>query len=96
MTNPNKVRSLIGTFSRGNPYRFHAIDGSGYEFLTDNVLELDSLNPSIAARLVQAMARWRRFEDSRKQSMHKQLQRIMDHEGLSKDVFEVVSKSLAD
>ena len=96
MTNPNKVRALIGSFSRGNPCRFHAIDGSGYQFLADNVLELDDMNPSIAARLVQAMARWRRFDEVRQQLMHDQLQRILDHKGLSKDVYEVVSKSLAD
>ena len=95
MTNPNKVRSLIGTFSRGNPHNFHAIDGSGYEFLTTNILELDGMNPSIAARMVQVMARWRRFDETRKKLMRAQLQRIMDHNDLSKDVYEVVSKSLA-
>jgi aminopeptidase N len=96
MTNPNKVRSLIGTFSRGNPHNFHAADGSGYEFLTDNVLYLNKMNPSIAARLVQAMARWRRFEPHRQSLMRDQLQLILDHKDLSKDVYEVVSRSLAD
>jgi len=96
MSNPNKVRSLIGTFCRANPYQFHALDGSGYEFLTSNVLELDAKNPSIAARLVQVMARWKRFDSVRQKLMQEQLQRIIDHKDLSKDVYEVVSKSLAD
>ena len=95
MTNPNKVRALIGTFCRANPNQFHALDGSGYEFLTSNVLELDAMNPSIASRLIQIMARWKRFDAQRQKLMQQQLQRILDHKRLSKDVYEVVSKSLA-
>ena len=95
MTNPNKVRALIGTFCRANPSQFHAIDGSGYQFLADNVLELDAMNPSIAARLIQVMARWKRYDSARQKLMQIQLQRILDNKELSKDVYEIVSKSLA-
>lgn len=94
LNNPNKVRSLIGRFCAGNPVRFHASDGSGYQFLGDQVLALDAMNPQIAARLVQSFSRWRRFDETRQQLMRAQLERIVAQENLSKDVFEIASKSL--
>lgn len=94
--NPNKVRAVIGAFSAANPLRFHAADGSGYEFLADQVLELDAINPQVAARLLTPMGRWRRHDEARQTLMKAQLQRILDHEGLSKDSFEIARKSLAE
>ncbi len=92
--NPNKVRALIGRFCAGNPLRFHAADGAGYRFLADRVLELDPLNPSIAARLVKTFSRWRRHDPARQALMKAQLERIVAREGLSKDVYEIASRSL--
>jgi aminopeptidase N len=92
--NPNKVRALIGRFCAGNPLRFHAADGAGYRFLADRVLELDPLNPSIAARLVKNLSRWRRYDPARQALMKAQLERIVAQEGLSKDVYEIASRSL--
>ncbi len=94
LTNPNKVRALIGRFCQGNPVRFHAADGSGYAFLSEQVLELDKINPQIAARLVSTLSRWKRYDDVRKELMKTELERIRATPGLSKDVFEIVSKSL--
>ncbi len=94
--NPNKVRSLIGAFCSANPIRFHAADGSGYAFLADAVLELDSLNPQVASRMLRLMSRWRRYDESRRRLMQFQLQRILSAEGLSKDVYEIASKSLSE
>ncbi|MFK5914081.1 MAG: aminopeptidase N [Woeseiaceae bacterium] len=96
ITNPNKVRSLIGRFCAGNIVHFHNITGSGYTFLADQVLTLDAMNPQIAARLVQNFSRWRRYDEMRQQLMKQQLERIIKEEGLSKDVFEIVSRSLND
>jgi aminopeptidase N len=92
--NPNKVRALIGRFCAGNLINFHAADGSGYRFLGDQVLQLDSLNPQIAARLVQNLSRWKRYDEKRQHLMKQQLQRILDKQDLSKDVYEIASKSL--
>ncbi len=94
MTNPNNVRAVIGRFCHGNSVRFHASDGSGYRFLADQVIALDSLNPQISARLVSAMSRWRRFDEKRQTLMQSELERILKTETLSKDVYEIVSKSL--
>jgi len=94
ITNPNKVRALVGRFCMGNPIRFHASDGEGYRFLTDRVLELDSINPQMAARLVSALSRWKRFDGERQTLMQDQLKRILAATDLSRDVFEIVSKSL--
>ncbi len=94
--NPNKVRSLVGAFCSGNLINFHAADGSGYAFLIDNVLTLDSLNPQIAARMLRIMSRWRRYDESRQGLMKAQFQRVLAKSDVSKDVFEIASKSLAD
>ena len=95
LTNPNRARSLLYAFSIGNPVRFHAEDGSGYAFLSDYIIELDKLNPQVAARMVGAMARWRRFTDNNQRLMQEQLQRILSTDNLSNDVYELVEKSLA-
>ncbi len=92
--NPNKVRALIGAFA-SNTVRFHDPSGSGYAFLADSVLLLDPLNPQIAARLVSAFTMWKRYDEKRKALMKAQLDRILAAPKLSKDVHEIVSKSLA-
>ncbi|NKB31892.1 MAG: aminopeptidase N [Pseudomonadales bacterium] len=91
--NPNKVRSLIGAFCGQNHIGFHAANGEGYEFLADRILELDKLNPQIAARLLTPLTRWRKFDSNRQALMQAQLQRIKACAELSKDAYEVVEKS---
>jgi aminopeptidase N len=94
MTNPNRLRSLAGNFG-ANHWAFHSADGRGYAFLGDMIIAADKLNPQVAARLVTPFGRWRRFEPKRSHLMRDQLERIVATSGLSKDVFEQVSKSLA-
>ncbi len=94
MTNPNRVRSLIGAFCSANGVRFHAENGAGYQFLGDAVLELDALNPQVASRMLRLVARWNRYDESRQQLMKNQIRRIVESKGISKDVFEIASKSL--
>src|SRR4051794_13431183 len=94
MTNPNRLRSLAGTFG-GNHWAFHLADGRGYAFLAEMIIAADKLNPQIAARLVPYFGRWKRFEPKRARMMRETLERIVAVPGLSKDVFEQVSKSLA-
>ncbi len=96
LQNPNKVRSLIGAFSHGNQPRFHDADGGGYELLADVVLELDGANPQVAARLTGAFNQWRRFDAARQALMRDQIERIVSQPKLSKDVYEIASKALAD
>ncbi|HXH03142.1 MAG TPA: aminopeptidase N [Candidatus Competibacteraceae bacterium] len=95
LRNPNKVRALIGSFCNGNPAQFHRADGAGYVFLAERILELDGLNPQVTARLAGALSRWRRYDEGRQVLMKIQLERILAKPGLSPDVYEVVSKSLA-
>ena len=94
MTNPNRLRSLVGMFG-GNHWAFHSADGRGYAFLADMIIAADKLNPQIAARLVPPFGRWRRFEPKRAAMMRQALERIVATPGLSKDVYEQASKSLA-
>ncbi|KAF7828257.1 puromycin-sensitive aminopeptidase isoform X1 [Senna tora] len=94
LRNPNKVYSLIGGFC-GSPVNFHAKDGSGYKFLGEIVLQLDKLNPQVASRMVSAFSRWRRYDENRQKLARAQLEMIMSTNGLSENVFEIASKSLA-
>jgi aminopeptidase N len=94
LKNPNRVRSLIGAFSQANPLHFHAKNGQGYQFLADQIIALNTLNPQVASRMVGALTSWRRYDQGRQGLMKAQLERIMTTEDISKDVYEVASKSL--
>ena len=94
LTNPNRVRSLLGTFS-SNQVCFHQIDGSGYRLLADHVVKIDSQNPQLAARLVGAFNDYRRFDSERQELMCAELSGIAAHHDLSKDVQEIVDRALA-
>lgn len=93
MKNPNKVRAVIGTFVNQNRHNFHRRDAAGYQLLADKVIELNRLNPQIAARLVIPLTRFQRMDDYRKGLMRNELERIRQ-EKLSPDLFEVIQKAL--
>jgi len=92
--NPNRWRALVANFA-ANQWVFHHISGRGYRFVADMILEADGINPQVAARQIPPLGRWRRFEPMRAEMMRSELERIVRTPGLSKDVFEQASKSLA-
>jgi aminopeptidase N len=92
--NPNRVRALLGTFSRANPLRFHAGDGSGYSLLADQIMALDPVNPQLAGSLAGGFSAWRRYDEERRKHMQQQLQRIVAAPRLSRDLAEIVNKML--
>ncbi|RAK61658.1 aminopeptidase N [Phenylobacterium hankyongense] len=94
--NPNRLRALVSTFANFNPARFHDPSGAGYRFLADQILAVDRYNPMIAARLIDALGGWRRYTPELGALMKAELQRIVSTEGLSKNVFELASRALAD
>ena len=93
-TNPNRVRSVLGVFGRLNLLGFHRLDGQGYVFLAEQVLKLDRINPQVAARIVAPFTHWQRYDETRRAHMKSALTQILNHPNLSKDVYEIVSKSL--
>jgi len=95
LRNPNRVRALISSFCHSNQVRFHAADGGGYAFLAEQIGALDPLNPQVAARLARALDRWRKLDAQRQSSARRALERIRDTAGLSRDVFEVVTRALS-
>ena len=95
MTNPNRLRALVGAFANANPTRFHAADGSGHEFLADIVLELDPRNPQVAARLLGAFRSWRTLEPVRRGRAEAALRRVSAAGGLSTDSRDIVDRVLA-
>ena len=94
--NPNNVRALIGQFCRNNPINFHAKDGSGYQFLVEQIIILNKLNPQVASRMLGALNSWRQYDASRQVLMKKALSDIANQKDLSPDVYEIVTKYLAD
>ncbi len=92
--NPNRVRALVGAFAQANQVRFHDASGAGYAFLADEVIAIDPGNPTTAARLVQPLCAWRRHDPARQALMQRELERILATPELSKNTYEMVSKSL--
>ena len=82
-------------FGRLNMLGFHQADGEGYHFLAEQIIKLDAINPQVAARIVAPFTHWQHFDGERQALMKKALQSIMDNDNLSKDVYEIVSKSLS-
>ncbi len=94
LKNPNKVRSLIGAFCSGNHVRFHDLTGSGYQFLSEQLIAIDPINAQIAARLVSPFINWRKYDTTRQKLMREQLQRLEVIENLSDDLYEIVKKCM--
>jgi aminopeptidase N len=94
--NPNRVRALLGSYARGNPVSFNRGDGAGYRFMAAKIIELDRMNPQTAARLAGCFGRWRRFNEARQELVKKELEKIIRSDKISKDLYEVVSKTLGN
>ena len=92
--NPNNVRSLMGGFAY-NQTEFHKLDGSGYDFAVEMAYKMDDMNPQMAAHMVKPLTRWKRFDAKRREMMKKALEKVLEKKNLSKNVYELVTKSLA-
>jgi len=95
MSNPNRVRALVGTFANANQTGFHRADGEGYRFFAEMVLEAERRNPQLAARLATAMRSWRSLEAGRRDKARATLLSISGTEGLSTDLRDIVERMLA-
>lgn len=94
MSNPNRVRSLIGAFVSSNPSAFHAVDGSGYQFLVEMLTDLNTRNPQVAARMIEPLIRMKRYDQKRQVMMRSGLEQLKGLENLSGDLYEKISKTL--
>ncbi|OOF56247.1 aminopeptidase N [Rodentibacter genomosp. 2] len=92
--NPNRLRALVGSFANQNLKAFHEISGSGYRFLTDVLIKLNDSNPQVAARLIEPLIRFARYDTQRQMLMKRALERLSTVENLSKDLFEKIEKAL--
>ncbi len=95
LKNPNRARSLIFAFCNSNPLSFHAVDGSGYAYWAEQVIALNAINPQVAARLARTMDRWRKYTPQLQAAMQAALEQVSRSKNLSKDVAEVINKSLS-
>jgi aminopeptidase N len=96
MQNPNRVRALIGNFAQGNQTQFNRRDGDGYAFHAGTVLALDAINPQVAARLMTAFRSWRALEPERRAKAEAALKRVAAGKALSRDVQDIVSRTLGE
>ena len=96
LKNPNRARSVIFSYCSANPGAFHRSDAAGYVFWADRVLELDALNPQVAARLSRALDRWRKLAEPYRTAAREAIARVAAKTDLSNDVREVVTRALAD
>jgi aminopeptidase N len=94
LSNPNRIRSLVGAFAQANPSAFHAADGSGYAFLTEILKDLNTRNPQVAARMIEPLIRLKRYDESRQALMRKSLEELKSLDNLSGDLFEKITKAL--
>ncbi|BDY05041.1 aminopeptidase N [Ferrimonas sp. YFM] len=95
ISNPNRVRALVGAFADGNPQAFHDASGAGYRFLTEQLTRLNGINPQCAARIITPLIGFKQHIPARQQQMRECLEQLMALEDLSKDLYEKVSKSLS-
>jgi len=96
LKNPNRARSVIFSYCSANPGAFHRADASGYVFWSDRVIELDAINPQVAARLARALDRWNKLAEPYRGAAREAIVRVANRPGLSKDTQEVVNRALAD
>jgi aminopeptidase N len=94
--NPNRARSVIFSFCSGNPAAFHRPDAAGYVYWSDRVIELDAINPQVAARLARSLDRWRKLAEPYRGAAREAIARVAARPDLSKDTHEVVTRALAD
>ncbi|MGF1758721.1 aminopeptidase N [Photobacterium sagamiensis] len=94
LKNPNRTRSLVASFCANNPVRFHAKDGSGYQFLSEILTELNSSNPQVASRLIEPFLKYRQYDAQRQALMRTELEKLAKLDNLAKDLFEKVQKAL--
>jgi aminopeptidase N len=94
LRNPNRIRALVGSFA-GNQVRFHAASGVGYRLYADTIIQLDPTNGQVAARMVSPLGQWRRFDADKQRLMRAELRRILELPNLSRNTFEMASKSIA-
>ncbi|MFN3234639.1 MAG: aminopeptidase N [Gammaproteobacteria bacterium] len=92
--NPNNVYALLDGFCAFNPSQFHAMNGDAYRFVTDQIIALNKINPQVASRVLENMIHWKRYDEKRQGLMKEELERIQSAQGLSPNVYELVSKSL--
>jgi aminopeptidase N len=94
LTRPNRVRALIGAFASANMSQFASADGSGFDLVGRVIIELDAINPQVAARMAASFKSWRVLESGRRKLAERTLKMIVSSKDLSRDTFEIVSKSL--
>jgi len=94
LSNPNRVRALIGNFAQANQTQFNRRDGEGYAFHADIMLTLDAINPQVAARLMTAFRSWRALEPERRDKAEAALKRVAAGTSLSRDMHDIVVRTL--
>ncbi|HCE1509571.1 TPA: aminopeptidase N [Vibrio parahaemolyticus] len=94
LKNPNRTRSLIGSFLAANPVRFHDKSGSGYQFAGEILRQLNDSNPQVASRMIDPLLKFRKYDEARQAMIRAELEKLKTMDNLAKDLFEKVTKAL--
>ncbi|EGR2714780.1 aminopeptidase N [Vibrio parahaemolyticus] len=94
LKNPNRTRSLIGSFLAANPVRFHDKSGSGYQFAGEILRQLNDSNPQVASRMIDPLLKFRKYDEARQAMIRAELEKLKAMDNLAKDLFEKVTKAL--
>ncbi|HCG7382914.1 TPA: aminopeptidase N [Vibrio parahaemolyticus] len=94
LKNPNRTRSLIGSFLAANPVRFHDKSGSGYQFAGEILRQLNDSNPQVASRMIDPLLKFRKYDEARQVMIRAELEKLKAMDNLAKDLFEKVTKAL--
>ncbi len=95
LQNPNRARSLLGTFASANPTGFHRADGAAYAFFLETIMAIDAFNPQVAARLATALRSWKQLEPKRRERLRANLARAAAKSGLSSDLADILQRIVA-
>ena len=94
LKNPNRTRSLVGAFFGQNPVNFHTIDGSGYQFASEILTQLNESNPQVASRMIDPLLKYRQYDETRQVLIRTELEKLSKLENLAKDLYEKINKAL--
>lgn len=95
LTNPNRARSVIGAFSAKNPKYFHCLSGKGYQFLSNQIIKLNEINPQVASRMITPLIQFKGFDKERQKLMKAELTKLSQLPNLSKDLKEKLDAALS-
>src|SRR5690606_21849482 len=91
-TNPNRLRSLLGSFVMSNPAQLARADGLGFRFVTEAAAEIDKVNPQVAARILTGFRILPMLEGGRREAGRAALEALRNQHQLSRNTADIIDR----